>query len=140
MSVIQFKNLELAPVVNFLSGIALKGKASRGRTKLVMLLSAKHQELLDDVEQLKTEYSVGSKVSEEEQQSAKYQQQLDEYNEQFSELASEVVSVNFEEYQQFVDSLITGLYDCDVAFSGQDSLIYDKVLEQLEKLLEGADE
>lgn len=137
---LNFKNSELAPVINFISELPLRGKASRGRTKLVMQLSVKHQELVDDIEQLKEEVGIGSELSEEEQNTAEYQHKVAEYNSQFTEIFSETVSADFSEYQQFVDSLVTGLYDCDVAFSGQDSLIYDKVLEQLEKLLEGVDE
>lgn len=130
---LQFKNSELAPVVNFLSDLPLKGKASRGRTKLVMQLSDKHQELLEDIEQLKEEVGVDAELTEEEQKAKEYQQKVTEYNSQFSELLSEESAVNFEEYQQFVTPLVTGLYECEVSFSGQDSLIYDRVLEQLEK-------
>lgn len=138
---LQFKNSELAPVINFISEIPLKGRASRGRTKLIMVLSEKHQELLDDIELLKSEHGVDADVSEEVQDSEEYQRKVSEYNTDFSELVSESISADFSEYQHFIESLVSGLYNCDIALSGQESLIYDKILEQLEEeIAEGADE
>lgn len=112
-----FKNSELAPIINFLSDAKLKGRASRGRTKLVFVLSKKHQELVDDLKKLKEETD----------------ETEDEYTTQFNDIVNEDISVNFDEYAHFLEHLINGLYDSETDLSGQDSLIYDKILEQLEK-------
>lgn len=130
---LKFKNSELAPVINFLTDVPLKGRASRGRTKLVMVLSLKHQELMEDIEELKKEVGIDESLSDEEQGTPENQDKIDKYNTEFRQLLNEDVSANFDEYSQFLEHLITGLHACEVEFSGQDSLIYDKVLDQLEK-------
>lgn len=130
---IKFKNSELAPVINFLTEVPLKGRTSRGRTKLVSILAAKHQELMEDIEKLKKEVGIDESLSDEEQGTSENQDKIDKYNTEFRQLLNEDVSANFDEYSQFLEHLITGLHACEVEFSGQDSLIYDKVLDQLEK-------
>ena len=111
----------------------LKGRTSRGRTKLVSILAAKHQELMEDIEKLKKEVGIDESLSDEEQGTPENQDKIDKYNTEFRQLLNEEVSANFDEYSQFLEHLITGLHACEVEFSGQDSLIYDKVLDQLEK-------
>lgn len=130
---LKFKNSELAPVINFLTEVPLKGRTSRGRTKLVSILAAKHQELMEDIEKLKKEVGIDESLSDEEQGTPENQDKIDKYNTEFRQLLNEEVSANFDEYSQFLEHLITGLHACEVEFSGQDSLIYDKVLDQLEK-------
>ncbi|MFW7420526.1 DUF1617 family protein [Vagococcus fluvialis] len=132
-----FKNSELAPVINFLTDVPLKGRTSRGRTKLVMVLSLKHQELMEDIEELKKEVGIDESLSDEEQAIPENQEKIENYNREFRQLLSEEASANFDEYSQFLEHLITGLHACEVEFSGQDSLIYDKVLDQLEQEKEG---
>ena len=48
-----FKNNEISAVVNFLQDLPLKGKASRGRTKVIKVLYSKYEEMQKDLEEIK---------------------------------------------------------------------------------------
>ena len=53
---IKLQNADLVPVGNFLGKLKLKGKASRGRTKLIKLLEAKNKEYNEDREEIRDPY------------------------------------------------------------------------------------
>lgn len=130
---LQFKNSELAPVVNFLGELPLKGKASRGRTKLVAVLTAKYQEFQKDIEALKEEFQLSETPPEEPDELKEYQAKVADHNKQFTEILEEDSFTDFSEYSTFLPELITGLYDSDSSFNGQEAIVYDLLLEQLEK-------
>lgn len=59
MNTVTFKNGELSIIKNFLNGIKVRGKASRGRSKLLKLLAKKEQELNDDLNDVRKPYLTG---------------------------------------------------------------------------------
>lgn len=130
---LQFKNSELAPLVNFLGDLPLKGKASRGRTKLVAVLTAKYQEFQKDIDSLKEEFRLSETPPEDANKLKEYQEKVAEHNKQFQEILEDEACVDFSEYKSFLPELISGLYDSDISFNGQDAIVYDLLLEQLEK-------
>lgn len=56
MNTVTFTNGELSIIKNFLNGIKVRGKASRGRSKLLKLLAKKEQELNDDLNDVRKPY------------------------------------------------------------------------------------
>ena len=58
MNTVTFKNGELSIIKNFLNGIKVRGKASRGRSKLLKLLAKKEQELNDDLNDVRKPYLI----------------------------------------------------------------------------------
>lgn len=130
---LKFKNAELAPTVNFLGELKLKGKASRGRTKLITVLSNKYEEFQKDIEALKEEFQLPETPPEEAGELKEYQEKVVEHNKQFNEILEDDACADFSEYKSFLPELISGLYDSDTSFNGQDAIVYDLLLEQLEK-------
>ncbi|EKF50444.1 DUF1617 family protein [Lactococcus garvieae] len=138
---LKFKNGEITPTINFLSQLPLKNKSSRARTVLVKKLTEKNEEYTkfqveiiekygerDEKEQL-VEIAPGSfKIQKE---------YVSEANEILQELLEEEVYINVEEYRPNIKFLVTALNKLDMELAGQDALLYDNLLDKLEKESEG---
>ena len=131
------KNKELAPIINFLSEVKLSPKASRCRSKLVKKLLEKHAELKEDLEVIIDKFGKrdeNDKII-----------QLEDGNVEFSDdrkeegikeqqiLLDEEVSINLDEIKERVKFLVSKLDKLDVKFAGNDAVIYDVLMDQLEE-------
>lgn len=125
-----FKNNEISTVVNFLQDLPLKGKASRGRTKIIKVLYSKYEEMQKDLEEIKKDLPEEPNESNE---SDEYQTLVEQHNREFDEIINEEVLCDISEYQNYLESLIEGLENGDTTFNGQDAVVYDLLLDKLEK-------
>ena len=134
---LSLKNKELAPIINFLSEVKLSPKASRCRSKLVKKLLEKHAELKEDLEVIIDKFGKrdeNDKII-----------QLEDGNVEFSDdrkeegikeqqiLLDEEVSINLDEIKERVKFLVSKLDKLDVKFAGNDAVIYDVLMDQLEE-------
>ena len=134
---LSLKNKELAPIINFLSKVELSPKASRCRSKLVKKLLEKHAELKEDLEVIIDKFGKrdeNDKII-----------QLENGNVEFSDdgkeegikeqqiLLDEEVSINLDEIKEKVRFLVSKLDKLDVKFAGNDAVIYDVLMDQLEE-------
>ena len=134
---LSLKNKELAPIINFLSEVKLSPKASRCRSKLVKKLLEKHAELKEDLEVIIDKFGKrdeNDKII-----------QLEDGNVEFSDdrkeegikeqqiLLDEEVSINLDEIKDKVKFLVSKLDKLDVKFAGNDAVIYDVLMDQLEE-------
>ena len=62
---------------------------------------------------------------------------MEEAVQAINELSQEEVYLNLEEYRPNIKFLTLALEEIDVALSGQDALIYDGLMEQLEEETKG---
>lgn len=140
-----FKNAELAAVGNFLGTLSLKNKASRGRTKLIKLVSAKNDEYNEDRKETLEPFikkdeagnnvegsTPGSVVLIEEKQ--------DEATDAIKEIDEESAVIEFTEYSDKMKALYDDIADYPTEFSNQDAMAYDLLMDQLESAFENKTE
>ncbi|MCP0886922.1 DUF1617 family protein [Ligilactobacillus sp. WILCCON 0076] len=137
---IEFKNADLVPVGNFLAGLKLKGKASRGRTKLIKLLEDKNKEYNEDREEIRDPYfehdDKGERVTKDNAYVLKDKTKEKDLNKELIDLANENSKIEFTEYSEKFKALYDGLNNYDYELSNTDAALYDLVLDQLENNFE----
>lgn len=124
---INFKNKELVPIATFLGNVKLAGTASRGRTKLIKLLAAKNIEYSEDRRDALSLFFDGDTLIPEKEAEARAAA---------NEVESETASITTDEYTDKLIALRDGLTKYSEPFKGENALIYDLILDQLDKLEE----
>lgn len=137
MKTIKIKNTNTAPIHNFLNGLELSGKASRGRTKFIKRLEEKNKEFLEDLEALQKEYfktdeNGGLIADENGKLTFKDELDFEEYNDKYKEIQDEEVEISFGEYSTKFEALFTALDNLDIPLSGQDADLYDTLMTAYE--------
>jgi gas vesicle protein len=134
---LEFKNKELAPIINFLTALELSPKASRSRSKLVKKLLEKHEELVEDEKNLFAKYSEkddnNSPVMTDEGNFKLLEDTKSECVREQQDLFDEYISINIDEIKEKVRFLVSKLDKLDVKFAGNDAVIYDTIMDQLEE-------
>ncbi|MCP0885924.1 DUF1617 family protein [Ligilactobacillus sp. WILCCON 0076] len=137
---IEFKNADLVPVGNFLAQAKLKGKASRGRTKLIKLLEDKNKEYNEDREEIRDPYFAkddeGKSIVKDDKYVLKDETKADDLNKELIDLANENSKIEFTEYSEKFKALYEALNNYDYELSNADAVLYDLVLDQLENNFE----
>ncbi|MCP8855921.1 DUF1617 family protein [Latilactobacillus sakei] len=136
-----FKNEELAAIGNFLGTLSLKNKASRGRTKLIKLISAKNdeynEERKDALEPFIKKDEAGNDVEGDTPGSVVLiQEKRDEANTAIKEIDEESAVIDFTEYSEKMKALYDDIADYPTEFSNQDAAAYDLLMDQLESAFE----
>lgn len=140
-----FKNTELAPVGNFLGTLSLKNKASRGRTKLIKLISTKNDEYNEDrketLEPFIKKNEAGNNVEGDTPGSVVLiEEKRDEANTAIKEIDEESAVIDFTEYSEKMKSLYDVIVDYPTEFGDTDAAIYDLLMDQLESVFESETE
>lgn len=134
------KNYEIEKFGVFLYGLGLKGKQSRMRTRFVkilndhlMLMNEERQQLLEDYAKKDEQ---GEYVKEEhEGQQVFILDDAEGYNLEMMKLMKE--EFIYEETQERLDMLLEikeVVLNCDVEFSGNEAILYDKWCEAVEDI------
>ncbi|WP_170924829.1 DUF1617 family protein [Candidatus Enterococcus clewellii] len=135
-----FKNEEIIPAINFLQKIELKAKASRARSKIIILLSKKLEELQNDERTLLEHYSEknesGQPIMIDSNTFSLSEENSLEVARERIDLLNETVTIVTTEYQEHVQRLQEALENYDSELSGSDAEMYDRLLDELER--EGA--
>lgn len=138
---LKFKNGEIQSYANFLSSLPLKNKASRARTQLISKLDKKFSEYAKFQREIIDKYAVKDEQGElEKDEQGNFhwvKETMEEAVQAINELSQEEVYLNLEEYRPNIKFLTLALEEIDVALSGQDALIYDGLMEQLEEETKG---
>lgn len=129
-------NEVLAPSVNFLGTIKLKGKDSRARTKLVNLLTQQVRELQESEQELIDEYAKtdeNGKPEKAENGNAKIDpDRAKEYLSEHSKLMLEQVEIEGGTYVNHIDDCEKILNDYDGELEGANAQAYDALLDAFE--------
>lgn len=129
-------NEVLAPSVNFLGTIKLKGKDSRARTKLVNLLTQQVRELQESEQELIDEYAKtdeNGKPEKAENGNVKIDpNRAKEYLAEHSKLMLEQVEIEGGTYVNHIDDCKKILDDYDGELDGQNAQAYDALLDAFE--------
>lgn len=137
---IKLQNADLVPTGNFLGKLKLKGKASRGRTKLIKLLEAKNKEYNDDREEIRDPYfehdDKGERVTKDNAYVLKDSTKGADLNKELTDLAKEDVVIEFTEYSEKFQALYEALNAYPYELADADAALYDLVLDELENNFE----
>ncbi|AVH74707.1 DUF1617 family protein [Weissella koreensis] len=130
-----FKNIEVAPVANFLNKLNLKNKASRGRTKLIKLLATKNVEYNDDRKEVSDPYFKDGELLKDADGN------IDKENEAkarkvLEEIEQETAIIDFTEYSDKLKALYEAIINYPNEFSDSDAIIYDLLMDQFELVFE----
>lgn len=136
-----FKNEELAAIGNFLGTLSLKNKASRGRTKLIKLISTKNDEYNEErkeaLEPFIKKDEAGNNVEGDTPGSVVLiEEKRDEANAAIKEIDEESAVIDFTEYSEKMKTLYDVIVDYPTEFSDTDAVIYDLLMDQLETAFE----
>lgn len=137
MKTIKIKNSSTAPIHNFLNGIALTGKASRGRTKFIKRLEEKNKEYLEDLAELQKEYfktDENGDLIADDTGKLTFKDDLDfeEYDTKYKGIGNEQAEIGFGEYSTKYEAMFNDLDNLDVPLSGQDAELYDTLMDAYE--------
>lgn len=137
---IKLQNADLVPVGNFLGKLKLKGKASRGRTKLIKLLEAKNKEYNEDREEIRDPYfehdDKGERVTKDNAYVLKDSTKGADLNKELTDLAKEDAVIEFTEYSEKFQALYEALNAYPYELADADAALYDLVLDELENNFE----
>lgn len=138
MNTVTFKNGELSIIKNFLNGIKVRGKASRGRSKLLKLLAKKEQELNDDLNDVRKPYLIlgdnGEPLIEDNNVKFKDEEAREKVTAEIIELFDEKAVIDITEYHDKLHALYDALNEYEYDLSGDDANAYDLLLDELEKI------
>lgn len=131
------ENSKLTTCINFLNSLKLKGKASRGRSKLIELLDKKNEELQQDVRSIQKEHfqkdeNGNLKADKNGTLVAKSDSEVEQAQKEMDELYSEKAKINIDEYQEKIDALYQALDNYEYELSDVDALVYNEIMEALE--------
>ncbi|WP_459127537.1 DUF1617 family protein [Latilactobacillus curvatus] len=140
-----FKNEELAAIGNFLGTLSLKNKASRGRTKLIKLISAKNDEYIEERKEALEPYIKKDEAGKDVEGSTPgsvvlIEEKQDEANTAIREIDEESAVIEFTEYNEKMKALYDAIVDYPTEFSNQDAAAYDLLMDQLESAFENETE
>lgn len=131
---IKIQNKYLLPSINLLYDLSLKGKESRHRTRFIKLLQEQLKEVEEERKQLAEEFSRKDKNGKPIIEDNKYVLENEkEFYKEFNELMDEEFIIEGANYEETLKTVKTILLECEVAFSGQDAMVYDYLCEQFEK-------
>lgn len=140
---IEFENGELVAVGNFLAQAKLKGKASRGRTKLIKLIEEKNKEYNEERDTVRDPYfqvdEKGEKIVKDNKYILKDESKGKELDKELADLAKETVGIEFTEYNEKIKALYDALNNYNYELSDADAVIYDLLLDKLEENYEKGD-
>lgn len=136
-----FKNKELAAIGNFLGTLSLKNKASRGRTKLIKLISAKNDEYIEDRKEtlepfIKKDEAGNSVEGDTPGSVVLMEEKQDEATAAIKEIDEESAVIDFTEYSEKMKALYEAIIDYTSELSNQDAMAYDLLMDQLESAFE----
>ncbi|UNC20816.1 DUF1617 family protein [Latilactobacillus sakei] len=140
-----FKNSELAAIGNFLGTLSLKNKASRGRTKLIKLISTKNDEYNEERKDALEPYIKKDEAGKDVEGSTPgsvvlIEEKQDEATDAIKEIDEESAVIEFTEYSEKMKALYDAIADYPTEFSNQDAAAYDLLMDQLESAFENETE
>lgn len=136
MRSIKIKNKSIAKIYEFLETIALKNKASRGKTKFQRRLQEKYAEYNEFLNEIRQKYF---KVDDNGQFLVvdNHLQFLDditekqklEYVKELNELDNDMVEISFSEYSEQYEAMFKALEELDVELKGDQAFAYDELMD-----------
>jgi len=136
---ITFKKSKLIVFYQLLNAVKAKGRKSRAVTKFNKLIIGKIEELQEDEKTLIAQYyevdEVGNAKHDSEDNLISLEgADVSEYNKEWQELHEEEVVIDLTEYKPYFEFLQSALEDWEQDLSGSDAVIYDELLDEIEKV------
>lgn len=131
---VKIQNAKLGQAIDLLFNLALKGKQSRHRTKFINVMNNRLKEVAEQEKVLLKEHCHLDEKGEPKTKDEKYWDLKDvsAFTKDKNELYEEELVIDGGDAQGYLKTVKKVLEDCDVAFSGQEAMIYDYLCEQFE--------
>lgn len=133
-------NGELKPYIEFLQGLKLKSRASRGRTKLVKLLDERQADYNAGLYELQKVYfkkdDDGNLISENNHYVFKEPSQEPEAQAEMRKIQNEYTYIDVSDYPEQIRALHEALDKYGEDLEGVKATIYDTLMDQLDKVEE----
>lgn len=136
---IKIENQKLAPAINLLYSLSLKGQQSRHRTKFIRLLQDKLKEFGEEEKEVVKEHANLDKDGKPKtlEEGTKWDikdGELDAFVKDKEELYKETRVIDGGDNQVVMQTIKKVLSECQKEFSGQEADIYDYLCEAFEKV------
>ncbi|NIK11200.1 DUF1617 family protein [Alkalibacillus almallahensis] len=133
---VKIKNATLGQAIDLLFNLSLRGKESRHRTKFIKKLGERVKEVEEQRKQLAKEHShlddEGNPIMKED--GKKYDiKDFDAFQKDIDELYNEEMVIDGGDNQDMLKTVKKVLEECNVAFSGNEAVIYDYLCDQFEE-------
>lgn len=131
----KMKNFELRTVIGLLSTLELSGKKSRDRSKFIKLLEERAVEVDKERIEMLKDFANKDENDEPVIVDGKFDltdEALDEFNKQLEELLNEECVIDTTEKKPLVKSVKEIVLNCEIKFSGQDAVLYDRICDIIE--------
>ncbi|MDR1606371.1 MAG: DUF1617 family protein [Streptococcaceae bacterium] len=133
---INFKNRQLIPILNYLSAVELQPKASRVRTKLKALLMVKIEDMTSGEMELLEKFGVkdsDGKLVENDGGYTLVPETAQSFHQEKAILLDEEIQINVVELKERLPNLIKNLEASDITLSGEEAEAFDLLLDALER-------
>lgn len=129
-------NLQVLNFTQFLNVVSAKGKHARAVAKFMKLIEVKRQEYAEDEFKIVNEYGVKNENGELVNPKIYNFRAEDalEANAEMMTLKNETVVIDLTEFEPHLQNLIEAIENNDTELKGNDLLIFDELLTELEKL------
>lgn len=136
---ITFKKSKLIVFYQLLNAVKAKGRKSRAVTKFNKLIVAKIEELQEDEKTLIAQHFEVDEEGNAKRDDNDHLIALDgadvaKYEKEWQELHEEDVVIGLTEYKPYFEFLQSALEDWEQDLSGSDAVIYDELLDEIEKV------
>lgn len=116
--IIKTKNNVLTALTEYLQKVTVRGKAIRGKQKLLQKMVEKYQEFMQNIEEIKKEF-----------------ENEEERNAQFGELLNEEVRIDMTEYPSHVKALFENMDDYPHEVGKKDEVVHSLLTDVLEEAI-----
>lgn len=116
--IIKTKNNVLTALTEYLQKVTVRGKAIRGKQKLLQKMVEKYREFMQNIEEIKKEF-----------------ENEEERNAQFGELLNEEVRIDMTEYPSHVKALFENMDDYPHEVGKKDEVVHSLLTDVLEEAI-----
>lgn len=128
------KNKELNPAISLLDGMALSANSdSRHRSKLINLLSQAIEGMIEEEKELLESHGLLDENKELLPESERNVEAVAQFNADHAKLLEEEVVISGGMYEKNIKEVQRILYDYTGELSGEEAVIYDRLLDEFEK-------
>ncbi|MGN7309923.1 DUF1617 family protein [Alkalicoccobacillus gibsonii] len=133
--IVSIENQKVAPVINFLKGLPLKGKQSRHRTRFIKLLNNRLEGLIEEEKTILEDHS-----HKDEDDNVKFKEGGKYYDikdpealkKDKQEFYKELYVIDRADYEEVLQTVQRVLDGCEVELSGEEADIFDYLCEQFD--------
>lgn len=131
---LQITNQQLINYTKFMNIVKAKGRKARATAKFIKILQAKFGDYSEDEMSIVMEYSQKDDDGNLLSQTEIIWEDAEAGNKELYELKQEEIVIDLTEFEPHIETLISAIEDNDYELQGNDLLVFDELLDNLEKI------